>query len=244
MELPHFDRATRRAFLRQGLAATGALSAASVVLAACSKSDAETFADGQATATTAPAAPTTTTATNSSPTDAAATTTTTTTGAAAASPSTSSAPSTSTGASTAAPVGITFTYTASDSSGRVRNPYVAVWVEDTNGELVGLIGAWYSTRDAKYLRDLTDFTAASTAVSAAALGAVTGATRSAGQYQLQWNGRGLDGAALTGPHTLWVEAAREHGPHSVTSGSITLATAGVTTITGNGELSDVVVTIA
>jgi hypothetical protein len=40
MELPHFDRATRRAFLRQGLAATGAAGAAGVVLAACSKSDA------------------------------------------------------------------------------------------------------------------------------------------------------------------------------------------------------------
>ena len=141
-------------------------------------------------------------------------------------------------------VEISFSYTAADSSGRVRNPYVAVWAEDAAGDLVALIGVWYSTRDAKYLRDLTDFTAASTDVDVDQVAAVSGATRAAGQYRLAWDGHGLDGAALTGPHTLWVEAAREHGPHSVTNGPITLPATGPTTVAGNGELSDVAVTVA
>lgn len=126
----------------------------------------------------------------------------------------------------------------------MRNPYVAVWAEDAAGDLVVLIGVWYSTRDAKYLRDLTDFTAVSTDVDVDQVAAVSGATRAAGQYRLAWDGHGLDGAALTGPHTLWVEAAREHGPHSVTNGPITLPATGPTTVAGNGELSDVAVTVA
>ena len=43
MDLPYFERASRRTFLRRGLAATGAI-AAGGFLAACSKSDKEIFA--------------------------------------------------------------------------------------------------------------------------------------------------------------------------------------------------------
>lgn len=225
MDLPHFERGTRRAFLRRTLAATGGLTAAGVVLAACSKSDAETFSDTTARATDiagevapSPSAATATTQSASEP----------------------SAPASSVSGPTA--IDIAFSYTTSESSGRVRNPYIAVWVEDAHGELAALIGVWYSTRNAKYLRELTDFTAVSGSLGADELDAVSGATRSAGRYQLHWDGRGLDGTALAGSHTLWVEAAREHGPHSVTNGPLSLDAVSPTTIAGNGELSDIAVT--
>ena len=232
MDLPHFERASRRAFLRRGLAASGALAAAGVALAACSKSDADVFSAATADETTT--------------TGTAAATATTTAPVATASSSSTSTSTTAAVAETAVAAGaleVSFSYTAADSSGRVRNPYVAVWVEDDGGDLVALIGVWYSTRDAKYLRELTEFTAAATDLGADQVDAVSGATRTAGRYQLQWDGRGLDGTAVAGPHTLWVEAAREHGPHSVTSGSLTLPATGPTTIAGNGELSEVAVTV-
>ena len=240
MDLPHFQRATRRAFLRRGLAATGGLTAAGVVLAACSESDADVFSAtdvGETAATAAPAASTTPAAPSASP--------TTTTMASPTTPPTESTPApVATVPDAGRAVDITFSYAAADSSGRVRNPYIAVWVEDADGELVALVGAWYSTRDAKYLRELTDFTAATTTLGSDQIEAVSGATRAAGQYQLHWDGRSLDGAALTGTYALWVEAAREHGPHSVTSGPITLDPANPTTIAGDGELSEIAVTVA
>ena len=138
---------------------------------------------------------------------------------------------------------VAFSYTASDSSGRVRNPYIAAWVEDASSTMVGVISVWYEARESKYLRELTEFTSAGNAVDSSAFDAVTGATRAAGEYRLQWDGIGIDASALVGPYTLWIEAAREHGPHSVTSGPVTLGTAGTATIPANGELSAAEVTI-
>ena len=216
-DLPHFERATRRAFLRQGLAVTGAF-AAVAWLDGCSKDDAATFATSTTTAGS--------------------TTTVTTTADTQARPATTS-PSTVTGSD----VAVSFTYTAADG-GRVRNPYIAAWIEDDTSTMVGLISVRYLARKAKYLRELTQFSAAATDLGTDQIDAVSGGTRLPGEYHLSWDGRGLDGTVLIGKHTLWIEAAREHGPHSVTNGPVTLGQAGSTTIAGNGELSDAVVTVA
>ena len=138
---------------------------------------------------------------------------------------------------------IAFTYAASDTSGRVRNPFVAVWVEDSTSKMVGLVSVLFSARDAQYLRELTEYSAVASGANAAEIDAVTGATRSAGQFQLHWVGKGLDGSVLSGNYNVWIEAAREHGPHSVMNGAVTLGKAGSATIIGNGELSNAVVTI-
>jgi hypothetical protein len=227
MELPLFERASRRAVLRRGLAATGVL-AAGAWLAACSNDDKNAF-DSPATTSSSGAATSSTSSTSSS---GAATSST--------APTATTAPA---AAAAAASVGIRFTYAAADASGRVRNPYIAAWVEDQSSTMVGLISVWYEARESKYLRELTQFSAASGDVTSTAVDAVSGATRPAGQYRLQWDGKGLDGAVLTGSHTLWIEAAREHGPHSVMSGPVVLGQAGSTTVAGGGELSDAVVTI-
>jgi FAD:protein FMN transferase len=93
------------------------------------------------------------------------------------------------------------------------------------------------------VRELTEFTASASQLESSDVDAVSGPTRQAGDYTLQWDGKGLDGAKLSGPFTLWVEAAREHGPHSVVSGPVALGQPGTITIPGSGELSDVVMTV-
>jgi hypothetical protein len=224
MELPHFERATRRVFLRQGLSAAG-LVAAGALLAACSKSDSEIFAS---VATTSPSS-TPATGGTSAPTVA---------------PTVTKTPTSSAAAGTANAATIAFSYTASDTNGRSRNPYIASWIEDDKSAMVALVSVWYLAREAKYLRELPSFAAFEGDIAQDQLDAVSGATRSAGKYQLQWDGKGLDGSALAGTYTLWIEAAREHGPHSVMNGKLVLGRAGSTTITGSGELSDAVVTVA
>ena len=235
--LPLFERSSRRALLRMGLGATGVL-AAGAVLAACGSSDGDTFASD----TTASGAVADTTAARAGSSD-------TTTAATAPTEAPTTVAAADSGAAAPAPaagngVTLSFSYTPSDSGGRVRNPYIAAWIEDDAKTLVGVVSLWYSTREAKYLRELTEFTAISTELTTDEVDGVTGATRQAGSYDLSWDGTGLDGSALTGTYTLWVEAAREHGPHSVTSGPITLGQAGSATLTGDGELSDIVVTAA
>jgi hypothetical protein len=221
-ELPMFERASRRAVLKRALAASGLL-AVGAALASCGDDDAAVFSS---TATSAAPGTTGAPATTTPPTAA----------------RRSSVPTTVPSAARPATVAIAFTYTAADA-GRVRNPYVAAWVEDGSSTMVGLISVWYSTRDARYLRELTEFTAAAGDASAAQVDAVSGATRTPGAATLQWDGVGLDGSPLVGDHTVWIEAAREHGPHSVISGPVTFGRSGTTTIAGSGELSDATVTI-
>lgn len=137
-----------------------------------------------------------------------------------------------------------FTYTAGATDrGRVRNPYIAVWVEDRAGNLIQTVALWYdqSPKGDRWLRDLRSWEAASG-------GEVTtsGATRAAGTYSVVWDGTDLDGNAVPeGEYTLFVESAREHGPYSVTSGQILIGSQGSSvTLTDNGELSGLTATIA
>ena len=206
-ELPRFDAATRRAFLRRA-AVLGALAAVPGALAACGASgdDADTFADA-----------TTTTAAGGTGGDAPTTATTQGTSGTA-------------GSGAALPDGATlevaFTYAASsDGRGPARNPFIAVWVEDAGGELVATLSVWYNPpKGERWIHELSGWFAAASGTD---VDAVTGATRPAGTYTVAWDGTDLDGArAAQGTYTVWIEAAREHGPHSITSTSIELGGSG------------------
>lgn len=209
-------RAARRARVFR-LTATGALILLPV---ACSTNDAEVFSDVTAEATTIPSQPDTTT------TEAAADTTETTTPATVESTTTTTeapAEPVDTGSTALAPdsteLVVDFTYAAS-SQGRVHNPYVAVWVEDADGTLVQTIAVWYeqSGKGTRWLNELRSWYSAS---GGEAL--TSGATRAAGSYSLVWDGTGLDGEPVpAGEYVLFIEAAREHGPYSITSTPITV----------------------
>lgn len=135
---------------------------------------------------------------------------------------------------------ISFTYAADATGGggrggMVRNPYIAVWVEDSAGALVKTIALWHlqNGRD-RWLNELYQWYEASG-------GAETNssATRAAGSYTLSWDLTGSDGAAVpAGTYTLWIEAVREHGPYSVTSGEVSLnGSAAKIALQNDGELS-------
>ena len=139
---------------------------------------------------------------------------------------------------------VNFTYTA-DGGGRIRNPYIAVWVETPDGALVQTVSLWYKSREAKYLDHLKRwYNAESTLLEAGApdnIAAISSATKAPGSYQVVWDGTDVNGSAVAqGEYVLCVEAAREHGPYQLVSGPITIGSdAFELTLADNGELSGV-----
>ncbi len=234
-----------RAVRRRRIAQTATLAAVLAVPAACGNDDAEVFQSAETTIpaeTTGSDAAAPTTATEAvAPT---ADTELATTVAETAAPETQ-APTTeittTTGAATfpaGAEMQVSFTYSPSETDGRVNNPYVAVWVEDLDGSLVSTISLWYlqDQKGTKWLPDLPQWYAASNQASDVSM---SGATRSAGSYDLVWDGTDAEGTPVAaGDYVLYVEAAREHGPHSVTSATITISDAGFAIdLPSDGELS-------
>jgi hypothetical protein len=135
---------------------------------------------------------------------------------------------------------VNFTYTSTESGGRVHNPYIAVWIEDAAGEMINTISLWMKADEAKYLRELTRFNESeSTYVDAGGdIDAVTSATRQAGAYSLVWDGTGIDGAPVAqGDYFICIEAAREHGPYELIREAFTLGAEAFTqALADNGEL--------
>lgn len=133
---------------------------------------------------------------------------------------------------------VSFTFAPSSSGGRIENPYIAVWVEDGNGNLVKTISLWFeqSGKGTKYLSDLRQWNSASGQTVDAA---TSGATRVAGDYTVVWDGTDLTGEPVAqGEYVLYIEAAREHGPYEITSTPITIGTDGfAVTLADNGEMT-------
>lgn len=150
---------------------------------------------------------------------------------------TSSAPTD--GTATAGAATIAFTYAATDSVGGgprgVRNPYIAVWIEDASGALVKTVSLWHlQNGQDRWLSELYKWYAAAGGVETN-----SSATRAAGSYTVGWDLTDSSGTAVpNGDYTVWVEAIREHGPYSLTSGTFSLdGSAMKAAIDDNGELS-------
>ncbi len=101
---------------------------------------------------------------------------------------------------------------------RYRRPYVAVWIEDGDKYPVRTVALWFKL--ARYLNDmkgwyaddrvrnLSEGTDISTTISSA--------TRAPGTYTVVWDGKDNAGKLVkAGKYTVVVEAAREHGGHSL-----------------------------
>jgi hypothetical protein len=116
---------------------------------------------------------------------------------------------------------VSFTYAPSDG-GRVHNPYLAVWLEDTAGAPVRTLNVTMQggRKGEKYLKDLRRwFSSDQTRISAGGseiLEAVTSPTRLPGATDLVWDGRNDAGEFVaTGSYYLCIEAARERGPYDL-----------------------------
>ncbi|MCU1344177.1 MAG: uncharacterized protein JWL70_443 [Acidimicrobiia bacterium] len=205
-----FAQVSRRAFLRGAAIAAGT---GVVVLAGCSSNN-DSAKLGASTASAAGA-----------------------TGASAP-PSSAAQPKAGPALPAAAALTVAFTYTPASTGGRVNNPYVAVWLEDSSGNLVDALGVFYKAgRDSKYLSELTRWSSQQNTDTA--LTAVSSATRTPGAYSMVWKGNDIRGARATaGTYFVCIEAAREHGPYSLIRQSMTLGDAPATAaLNSNGELS-------
>ena len=123
--LTRFDAVSRRHFLR-GAAALGA----AVAVPACSNGDsAELGTETIATQTGATAPGTTGVTTTAGP-------------AASGAPTTAAVTQPPSGDALPASAELQVNFTYSASGDRVRNPYIAVWVETVDGEMVNTISLW------------------------------------------------------------------------------------------------------
>lgn len=139
---------------------------------------------------------------------------------------------------------VDFTFEASSGFGPVRNPYVAVWVEDSNGNLVDTLAAWYehSGKGLRYLNHLRNWYSSSMNTDTS----MTSATRAPGSYSLAWDGTTVDGQKLSaGTYTIFIEAAREHGSYELVYGTFNVdGSSSQQTLTPNGEITSATITVS
>ncbi|SMB79745.1 DUF2271 domain-containing protein [Deinococcus hopiensis] len=125
---------------------------------------------------------------------------------------------------------------ATQAGGRVKRPYVAVWIEDEQGKPVRTLTVWAQTtgRGPRWIPDLRRWYRQSSAL----LDTVSSATRNPGSYAVAWDGK-TDAGALSSQGTYYVciESAREHGPYSLVREAVTVgATAFKKDLTPNGDI--------
>jgi thiamine biosynthesis lipoprotein ApbE len=114
---------------------------------------------------------------------------------------------------------LTITLQLAPMGGMARRPYVAVWIEDKDRFPVRTIALWYDGKS-RYLPELRAWYRAdrlrSMAEGSQIVDAVTTATRPAGKYTLQWDGKDNAGKPVrTGTYTVCIEASREHGTYQI-----------------------------
>ncbi len=116
-------------------------------------------------------------------------------------------------------------------AGRYRRPYVAVWVEDKDGNSVRTLSLWVSMGGAgpfQWLPDLKRWYAADIDRKRhdkkELLFTVARPTRQAGKYKIIWDGTDDRGKQLpSGEYSISIEAAREHGTYQNIRKQVTLS---------------------
>jgi hypothetical protein len=132
---------------------------------------------------------------------------------------------------------------AQPGGGRSRRPYVAVWIEDPEGEPVRTLALWANTgRGRRWLPELRRFMRGQRA-GGGDLTTASSATRIPGRYSLAWDGRDDAGGPVEqGRYYLCVEAAREHGTYQLIREEYTFASRPFkATVPGNLEIAGVAV---
>ncbi len=105
--------------------------------------------------------------------------------------------------------------------GRYRRPYVAIWVEDSEGKAVRTLALWVSMGGSgpfQWLPDLKHWYKSEEERKLAEkkdiFFTVSRPTRLPGKYRMIWDGKDNHGKQLGGgDYTIFIEAAREHGTY-------------------------------
>ncbi len=99
-------------------------------------------------------------------------------------------------------------------------PYVAAWVEDSNGRMLRTIELWANKRKLKYLKDMTGWWRFGRNQKQTEP-FVTRATRQAGQYSVTWDGLDAQGNPVSpGQYKIVVEVCYEDGDDTTRSTKI------------------------
>ncbi len=133
------------------------------------------------------------------------------------------------GAATSKPwtsgMGLDVTFTvATQATGRIKRPFVAVWIEDESGKTVRNLTVWVQQNrlNPRWLAELRRWSRQN----ADLLDTVSSATRNPGTYAVKWDGKTDAGRlAEQGDYYVCIETAREHGPYSLVREKVTLGTA-------------------
>ena len=128
------------------------------------------------------------------------------------------------------------------SGAMVYRPYVAVWVEDQQGDLVRSVSVW--RKEADWLKDMRRWWRKAGRHDQGELEAITGATRRAGLHRVLWDGTDQQGQPVpNGHYTLYIEAAREHGSRSLVRQDIVLGRPATLTTAAAEELGSMVIRV-
>ncbi len=104
------------------------------------------------------------------------------------------------------------------TAGRARRPYVAVWIENSDGKAVRTVTVWGS--GPKWIGTLSGWWPIGKE-DKDLVKAVTRATRAPGKYEVIWDGKDDAGKMLPqGKYTVKIEVHREHGKDVTQSGKL------------------------
>lgn len=130
-----------------------------------------------------------------------------------------------------------------DAAGRYRRPYVAIWLDDKDGNHVRNLVLWVSLGGSgpeRWLPDLKRWYRGDQARKddIDLVHSVGRATRPPGKYSVLWDGKDNHGKPLPrGEYTLNIEAAREHGTYQIIRKTLTIAdTPFAEELKGNAEI--------
>ena len=127
------------------------------------------------------------------------------------------------------------------SSGRGKRPYVAVWIEDSNGNEVKTLVLWMRKRKSKYLKHLSRWFRKMKDNNADFIFSLSNPTKSPGDYKVVWDGKDDKGKLLPqGEYYICVESSRENGPYQLVREKVSLADQAFSKVfKGEKELGDV-----
>ncbi len=118
----------------------------------------------------------------------------------------------------------------------IERPYVAIWIEDAEGEPVRTLVLW--VENLNWLRDLRAWSRHH-ARDREFVDAKTRATRRPGAYDVTWNGLDDEGRPVApGDYTVLLEAARENGTYQLMKQAVTIGSEPFEhVLEGNEEIS-------
>ena len=127
---------------------------------------------------------------------------------------------------------MSWTYAA--SGGMARNPYMAVWVEDSAGAFVKTLALYHRASGDNWLNNLSSWYEASGGTDTTTSGTVP-----AGSYTATWDGSAASGGqAKQGSYYVCVESAVEHGSESLVRQQVSFGSASAkTTLNAAGSIS-------